>query len=111
VAPAQKSTETCPSHVPGKCVRWDKSVRWGGFTLPQSGTLFPMTQGTQVYTVEQVAKHHTRSDLWIIIHGKVYDLSSFLDIHPGGDQILLQYAGKSLSRGQCPWYIYSLVYP
>jgi len=87
-----------------------------------------MTQGTQVYTVEQVylyllsiivvltntvkvARHHTRSDLWIIIHGKVYDLSSFLDIHPGGDQILLQYAGKSLSRGQCPWYIYSLVYP
>ncbi|GJQ09958.1 hypothetical protein GpartN1_g1749.t1 [Galdieria partita] len=53
-----------------------------------------MTDNTNIYTIEQVARHHTRKDLWVIIHGKVYDLSSFLDRHPGGEEILLQYAGE-----------------
>ncbi|EME31109.1 Cytochrome b5 isoform A [Galdieria sulphuraria] len=52
-----------------------------------------MKDNTHIYTIEQIARHHTRKDLWVIVHGKVYNLSSFLDTHPGGDEILLQYAG------------------
>jgi L-lactate dehydrogenase (cytochrome) len=33
-------------------------------------------------------------DLWIVIHGKVYDLTNFLPEHPGGPRIILKYAGQ-----------------
>jgi L-lactate dehydrogenase (cytochrome) len=33
-------------------------------------------------------------DLWIVIHGKVYDLTKFLPEHPGGPRIILKYAGQ-----------------
>lgn len=50
------------------------------------------------YTAEEVAKHKTRDDLWVIIHGKVYDLTSYIDEHPGGDAIMNN-AGADTTAG------------
>lgn len=41
----------------------------------------------------EVAKHNTVNDLWMIIHGNAYDLTEFSSEHPGGQKILLKYAG------------------
>ncbi|OGY56964.1 MAG: hypothetical protein A2Y84_00745 [Candidatus Colwellbacteria bacterium RBG_13_48_8] len=52
------------------------------------------TNGGQAsFTLEEVAQHNSASDCWIAIHGKVYDVTSFIGNHPGGPAIL-QGCGK-----------------
>ncbi|KAI9568284.1 acyl-CoA dehydrogenase/oxidase [Boletus coccyginus] len=41
------------------------------------------------FTVEEVAQHNTPDDLWVVIDAKVYNLSRFKDLHPGGIAVLL----------------------
>jgi salicylate hydroxylase len=47
----------------------------------------PVTRG-------EVAMHNTRDDCWIIISGKVYDITEWAPHHPGGAGIARMYAGK-----------------
>lgn len=48
---------------------------------------------SKTFTAEQVAEHNTRDDLWIIYEGKVYDVTQYLDEHPGGEEVILDCAG------------------
>lgn len=48
----------------------------------------------KVFTREEVSRHATEGDLWIIIDTVVYDMSRFVDMHPGGAFPILEYAGK-----------------
>ena len=52
---------------------------------------------TTIYTEEEVAKHAAEDDCWITVHGKVYDVTKFLDDHPGGPEIITDLAGKDAS--------------
>jgi hypothetical protein len=47
----------------------------------------------QTLTREAVAKHNKPDDLWCIVDHKVYDLTDFVDAHPGGSVVLEQVAG------------------
>ncbi|XP_055829710.1 cytochrome b5-like [Solanum dulcamara] len=53
-----------------------------------------MGSETKVYTLEEVAPHNNAKDCWLVINGKVYDVTKFLDDHPGGDEVLLAATGK-----------------
>ncbi len=46
---------------------------------------------------EEVSQHRTKEDCWIILHGEVYNVTSWLNKHPGGAKILLNHAGEDAS--------------
>ena len=45
------------------------------------------------YSIEEISIHNTENDIWIVINGIVYDVTDFLDQHPGGKSMLLNVAG------------------
>jgi len=46
----------------------------------------------------EVAKHSTKKDLYIVVHDKVYNASSFVDEHPGGEEVLLDVGGQDATE-------------
>lgn len=50
------------------------------------------------FSPEEVAKHHTATDCWIIYENLVYDVTGFLESHPGGEDMVLMYGGKDVSE-------------
>jgi len=49
----------------------------------------------RTFTEAEVSTHNKRSDLWIILKNKVYDVTPFVEEHPGGDAILNNAGGDS----------------
>ncbi|KAF6722637.1 Cytochrome b5 type B [Oryzias melastigma] len=50
------------------------------------------------YTLEEIRVHNMSKDTWLIIHDKVYDISSFLEEHPGGEEVLLEQGGADATE-------------
>ena len=81
-----------------------------------------------MYSFQEVGKHNDRKDCWLIIAGKVildlpcrsfpmqvswpdrpamfssqvYDVTPFMEEHPGGDEVLLACTGNPSQRFQPP---------
>lgn len=52
----------------------------------------------KVITAEEMAKHTSKEDCWVALHGKVFAISPFLDDHPGGAKAILLYGGKDATK-------------
>ncbi|KAK3561820.1 hypothetical protein QTP86_017074 [Hemibagrus guttatus] len=50
------------------------------------------------YSCKEVQAHNASKDTWLIIHDKVYDITSFLEEHPGGEEVLLEQAGSDATE-------------
>ncbi|KAF9887650.1 hypothetical protein FE257_009743 [Aspergillus nanangensis] len=54
------------------------------------------------FDAAEVAKHTTPDSCWVILYGKVYDVTNFLAEHPGGAKIILKLAGKDATEEYDP---------
>ncbi len=56
------------------------------------------SQTSKTFTTADVAAHNKPSDCYLIIHGTVYNVTNFLDQHPGGTDVILPYCGKDATQ-------------
>jgi len=71
-------------------------------------------QNKKEFTLDEVAKHNTADSCWVIIEGKVYDATSFVDKHPGGRLTIMHMGGKDATdafAGFHPARIYKTLLP
>ncbi|CAK66208.1 unnamed protein product (macronuclear) [Paramecium tetraurelia] len=57
-------------------------------------------------TIDEVAKHNTINSAWIVINSKVYDVTKYLNKHPGGKEELMKGVGTdgtALFMQNHPW--------
>ncbi|XP_051552049.1 cytochrome b5-like [Myxocyprinus asiaticus] len=54
--------------------------------------------GVMYYSREEVQAHNMSEDTWLIIHDKIYDITKFMEEHPGGEEVLLEQAGTDATE-------------
>merc|ERR1712126_207896 len=57
----------------------------------------------KIFSLEEVNNHKSNNEdksksIWMVIHDKVYDVTKFLDEHPGGEEILVEHASKDATE-------------
>ena len=64
------------------------------FSSPQK-----IEKGTEYFNMSEVVKHNNdRYGYWVVVNNKVYDLTEFKEIHPGGVKIVLDNAGRDATH-------------
>lgn len=51
-----------------------------------------------IYCWDEIRRHASAASTWLVIDGDVYDVSSFIEQHPGGAELLGEWAGRDASR-------------
>ncbi len=53
---------------------------------------------TITLTQEEIAKHNSANDCWMIVQGSAYAVTGFLNIHPGGASAIAPYCGADATQ-------------
>ncbi|KAI1076091.1 FMN-dependent dehydrogenase-domain-containing protein [Whalleya microplaca] len=64
---------------------------------------------TRLVSVDEISRHQSLEDLWLVVDNFVYDLSQFAPEHPGGAGILLRYAGRDATAAYTEVHSMSLI--
>ncbi|XP_029004373.1 cytochrome b5 [Betta splendens] len=54
--------------------------------------------GPRYYRLSEIEEQNSFKSTWIIIHNKVYDVTKFLEEHPGGEEVLREQAGGNATE-------------
>lgn len=58
-------------------------------------------KSSKLISMKEVEEHNSvggQKSIWMVIHDKVYDVTNFLDEHPGGEEILIEHAGQDATE-------------
>jgi cytochrome b involved in lipid metabolism len=61
---------------------------------PVSANTFPLNMSAEL-TYQDVAEHNTKSNIYVVIHDKIYNASKFIDEHPYALPNLVSTAGRT----------------
>lgn len=86
----EEKEEAAPSSRPPEAV--STAMRLSVVEAPQKSE--EASKGKKVFSEEEVAQHNNKDNCWVVLHDKVYDLTTFLPDHPGGPMSILTFAGK-----------------
>jgi len=50
------------------------------------------------FTYSDVAEHNVKKNIYVVVHDKVYDATSFVDEHPGGEEVLMDVGGQDATE-------------
>ncbi|KAF5639314.1 L-lactate dehydrogenase (cytochrome) [Fusarium sp. NRRL 52700] len=53
---------------------------------------------TRRVSLDDLKQHNTANDCWIAVHSKVWDITHFINEHPGGPEVLLNLAGSDATE-------------
>ncbi|TQS36128.1 hypothetical protein Golomagni_03431 [Golovinomyces magnicellulatus] len=53
---------------------------------------------SKVFSYAEVSEHSGKEDLYMVIEQKVYDVSKFVDEHPGGEEVMLDVGGQDATE-------------
>lgn len=56
-----------------------------------------MSPSPRFFSPNEVAKHCTKDSCWVLVGTRVYDVTGFLRMHPGGEALILRRSGKDIS--------------
>jgi nitrate reductase (NAD(P)H) len=62
--------------------------------LPPPSYATTEVKKTKGISMMEVRKHNREEDVWIVVKGKVYDCTEYLDLHPGSADSILINAGE-----------------
>jgi cytochrome b involved in lipid metabolism len=57
-------------------------------------------------SMEQVKQHNRKDDAWLVLRGKVYDVTEYIPFHPGGEAEICRAIGKDATKlflAKHPW--------
>lgn len=56
-----------------------------------------------IFYWEEIEKHNQRTDKWLVIDRKVYNITKWASRHPGGQRVIGHYAGEDATVRVCVW--------
>uniref|UniRef100_A0A671PWF3 Cytochrome b5 reductase 4 n=1 Tax=Sinocyclocheilus anshuiensis TaxID=1608454 RepID=A0A671PWF3_9TELE len=86
VAPTGQSRNKVALKPGHSLLDWIRLTKSGRDLTGLRGQLIEVTE-------EELKKHSTRNDCWTCIRGMVYNVSAYMDFHPGGEEELMRAAG------------------
>lgn len=60
----------------------------------QQGHQQQLVEHLPEYSLEQVSWHDRQDDCWIVLNDRVYNVTKLVDSHPGGFDVIMEYAGR-----------------
>ena len=89
------TTDSAPNTSISKSI---KANQFNDLNINISQLTFKLnTAAADTFTTNEIAKHNTRSDCYLIINNNVYDVSDYISYHPGGSRTITSRCGKEVT--------------